>query len=99
MKSKMRKTYGMKRYKIILFMILVLGRVDFILAQEENLNIFDRWIEWTDGNNMLAHHLNQQAFALLDTRDIKVAGLKTREDWETRKRMLKEILLKTVGPF
>ena len=31
-------------------------------AQEENLNVFDRWTEWSDGNNMLIHHLNDQAF-------------------------------------
>ena len=26
-----------------------------ISAQEENLNVLERWIEWSDGPNMLIH--------------------------------------------
>ena len=68
-------------------------------AEKENLNLFDSWIEWTDGKNMLVHHLNKQAFAYLDIRDKEIAGLKTKEDWINRQKKVKEILMKTVGPF
>ena len=69
------------------------------MGQEENLNVFDNWIKWTDGKNMLVHHLNEQAFAYLDTRDEKIAGLKTKEDWVNRQKEVQDILMKIVGPF
>ena len=49
------------------FLILLLGSSlsSELVAQEENLNVLDRWIEWSDGENMLIHHLNRQAFGYL----------------------------------
>lgn len=88
-----------KSIKISLFIILIMFKVDFVFGQSENLNVFDRWIEWTDGKNMLVHHLNKQAFEYLDKRDKEIASLKTKEDWVSRQKKVKEILMKTVGPF
>lgn len=70
-----------------------------LFAQDENLNVFDRWVEWSDGKNMLQHHLNDRAFELLDVRDREIAGLKTSEDWIARQKKVKDILMKIVGPF
>jgi dienelactone hydrolase len=83
---------------IILIFIL---RNSTVSCQEakENLNVFSDWIEWSDGRNMLVHHLNKQAFALLDNRDREIAGLKTREEWIDRQKKMREILVNTVGPF
>jgi len=68
-------------------------------AQEENLNVFDRWIEWSDGNNMLMHHLNDQAFKLLDQRDSEIEGLTSKNDWISRQKKVNDILQNIVGPF
>jgi dienelactone hydrolase len=68
-------------------------------AGEENLEVLSRWVEYSDTENMLIHHLNQLAFGCLDLRDKKVAGLETKEDWLKRQREIKEKLLKLVGPF
>src|SRR5665648_734894 len=99
----MRKTLLIKSIKISLFIVLIISKAYFVFGQEENLkenlNLFDNWIEWTDGNNMLVHHLNKQAFVYLDIRDKEIAGLKTKEDWINRQKKAKDILLKTVGPF
>jgi len=99
----MRKTLLIKSIKISLFIVLIISKAYFVFGQDENLkenlNLFDSWIEWTDGNNMLVHHLNKQAFAYLDIRDKEIAGLKTKEDWINRQKKVKDILLKTVGPF
>ncbi len=83
----------------ILILVLVLLKNNTAFAQEENLNVFDNWREWSNGENMLVRHLNKQAFAYLDARDKEIAGLKTKENWESRQDKVKDILIKTVGPF
>lgn len=95
----MKKTVLIKSIKISLFIALIVFKTDFVTGQGENLNVLDNWIEWTDGNNMLVHHLNKQAFVYLDIRDKEIAGLKTKEDWINRQKKVKDILMKTVGPF
>ena len=84
------------------FLILLRGTSPYssqLVAQEENLNVLDRWIEWSDGPNMLIHHLNRQAFDHLDLRDGEVAGLTTEADWRKRQEKVRETLLSLVGPF
>src|SRR5450759_2269814 len=97
----MKRMRLLKSIKISLFIVFIMSRTDFVSgqAEKENLNLFDSWIEWTDGKNMLVHHLNKQAFAYLDIRDKEIAGLKTKEDWINRQKKVKDILMKTVGPF
>jgi dienelactone hydrolase len=68
-------------------------------AETEDLSILKDWIEWSDGKNMLVHHLNRQAFSYLDERDREIAELKTSEDWTARQKKVKEVLMKLVGPF
>ncbi len=88
-----------KSITVSLFLLFLYPGNYFLMAQEENLNVFDRWIEWSDGNNMLIRHLNQQAFAYLDARDKEVQELHSSADWELRQEKVKNILLETVGPF
>ena len=84
---------------ILFLLFFISGISSSAFAQQEDLNVFSRWVEWTDGKNMLIHHLNSQAFAYLDQRDREIAGLKTREDWLNRQGKVKEILLRILGPF
>jgi len=95
----MKKMQLLKSIKISLFIVFIMSWTDFVSGQAENLNVLYNWIEWTDGNNMLIHHLNKQAFAYLDIRDKEIAGLKTKEDWINRQKKVKGILMNTVGPF
>ncbi len=84
------------------FLILLFGFFlpsSQLAAQDENLNVLDRWIEWSDGPNMLIHHLNRQAFDSLDLRDREIAGLSTEADWRRRQGKVKKTLLSLVGPF
>jgi len=83
----------------ILLIILFVIKTDPVVCQDEDLNIFTRWIEWTDGSHMLVHHLNKQAFSFLDKRDKVIAGLKTKEGWTDRQKNAREVLMKIVGPF
>ena len=83
----------------LIFMFFLLVKTNFTYAQKENLNILDRWIEWSDSKNMLIYYLNKQAFGYLDIREQEIAKLKTKADWIKRQEKVKEILNKIVGPF
>ncbi len=86
--KKMKKILLLKRIQFGLILVFILSKIDPAIGQEaiqkENLNVFDSWIDWTDGKDMLVHHLNKQAFAYLDARDKEIAALKTKEDWIKR---------------
>ncbi len=82
-----------------LFLVFILSKPDTVMGQEENLKLFDNWIEWSDGKNMLIHYLNEQAYRYLDARDREIAGLKTKEDWINRQKRVKDILNNIIGPF
>ena len=88
-------------YFVLVFLFFLITHTFFVFAQaeKEDLNVFDRWVEWTDGRNMLVHHLNKQAFAYLDARDKEIAGLKTKDDWLKRQKKVRDIFMKIVGPF
>ncbi len=95
----MKKSYLIFIYRTLFFLVFFLLKNSAAFAQEENLSVFERWREWADGENMLMHHLNKQAFTYLDIRDNEVADLETKADWTKRQQIVKNILRKTVGPF
>ncbi len=84
---------------VLFFLLFFLINADFTAAQEENLNVLNRWIEWSDGGNMLIRHLNKQAFTYLDIRDREISKLNTKVDWMKRQEKVKDILMRIVGPF
>jgi cephalosporin-C deacetylase-like acetyl esterase len=84
---------------IFLFLVILSFPTRNLFAQQENLDVLNRWIEWSDGGSMLIRHLNRQAFAYLDARDIDVARLTTRADWERRQQHVRNTLMDIVGPF
>ncbi|UCD51235.1 MAG: acetylxylan esterase, partial [Phycisphaerales bacterium] len=65
----------------------------------EELRVFHRWIEWSDGGAMLLKHLNAEAFRHLNERDRVVASLRSATNWKRRKRETYEKLTDIVGPF
>lgn len=83
-------------FLLIVFILLI---NNYVIAQEENLKVFERWRAWSDGENILVRHLNKQAYTYLDVRDKEIADLQTKADWTSRQKKMKEVLMKTVGPF
>jgi len=84
---------------ILFFTFILIIKSSFVFAQEENLEVFSQWIDWTDGENMLIHHLNNQAFGYLDIRDEEISKLKSKVDWIKRQKKVKDKLMEIVGPF
>lgn len=68
-------------------------------AEQEDLTVLTRWIEWSDGSKMLLHHLNRDAFALLDKRDLAIADLDSQNEWMKRQQYVKQTLLELMRPF
>ncbi len=93
------KTTSYPKHLIIFLFTLFLFLPENISAQQENLDVLSRWVEWSDGGTMLVRHLNRQAFAYLDVRDSEVARLRTRADWVKRQQKVRDILMETIGPF
>ena len=82
---------------LVLSIVTLLGSVGVDAAEE--LRVFHRWIEWSNGGAMLLQHLNAEAFRLLDERDRVIAGLESAEDWKQRQEHVRQALMDVVGPF
>lgn len=88
-----------KQIQIIVAIVMGVSASHLALGQEENLNVFDRWLAWSDGKSMLVRHLNEQAFRYLDERDKEIASLKTKQNWTKRQEKVRNVLADIVGPF
>ncbi|RIH63918.1 xylan esterase [Mariniphaga sediminis] len=71
----------------------------YMYSQEENLKVFDGWVEWSNGENMLQLYLNRQAYQLLDKREQQITQLKNKQDWILRQQKVKSTLSAIVGAF
>ncbi|NOY96163.1 MAG: prolyl oligopeptidase family serine peptidase, partial [Chlorobi bacterium] len=94
----------MKSIKIYLQITLIFFSLEVFLisplvAQEENLNVLEDWVEWSNGANMLPLHLGEQAYKLLDRREQEISLLKDEKDWLARQKKVKGLLMDAVGPF
>ncbi len=83
----------------LILLVLSAGSHTALFAQKEDLSLLSGWIEWSDSRNMLNHHLNDRAFALLDARDKTIASLTSMEDWIRRQQEVKRRLNEITGPF
>lgn len=67
-----------------------------VIRGESNNN---SWLQYSDVQNSLYHHLANQAYELLDQRAEEIAGLNTLSDWQERQKSLRETFSDIVGPF
>jgi cephalosporin-C deacetylase-like acetyl esterase len=70
-----------------------------VCAQNEDLTVLQRWVEWSDASNRLQLHLNRLAFEHLARRQETLAALQSAEDWRGRQRQIRETLHRIMGPF
>ena len=99
MKNNNYKKEGKQLPTFIFIFAFLLINGTSVFGQQEDLRILDKWINWKDSDHMLINFLNRQAFDYLDMRDEEVSNLKTGTDWLKRQKKVKDILMKTVGPF
>lgn len=77
----------------------VKNAIGFLSQEEENLTVLQKWIRWNNPGSLLINYLTKQAGNYYDIRDKEIAKLKTRNDWIGRQKIVKEKLMKLVGPF
>ncbi len=88
-----------RREYITVFFFCFFINVSRGFAQKENLDVFQQWVIWNNAGSMLIHDLIGQANDYYTLRDGEIAKLKTRSDWQKRQVLVKDKLLKLVGPF
>jgi len=74
-------------------------KVDSTKREEENLNVFQRWIKWNNPGSLVLNHLNKQAEDYYKIRDNELARLKTKNDWIKRQQVVKNKLNELIGTF
>jgi hypothetical protein len=92
---------GKHKFSIILF-LLFFCHFSFglkTIAQDDLDVIKNKWIEYSDAQNSLYHHLASQAYSLLEKRSTGVAGIKDLSGWQERQKYIRETLMKITGPF
>jgi cephalosporin-C deacetylase-like acetyl esterase len=70
-----------------------------LVPDEENLNVFQQWLKWSNSGSLMIHHLTSQAVDHYEKRDRDIAKLKTKSEWKSRQDLVKEKLMQMVGPF
>jgi cephalosporin-C deacetylase-like acetyl esterase len=68
-------------------------------SQQEDFQILNKWIRWSDSGSLLINHLNKQAGDYCDLRNREIAQLRTASDWTKRQGKVRDILAKLCGPF
>jgi len=85
----------------IFFLFAVLFASSTIKAQKEfdGIRGTHNWPEFSDAPNALYHHIANQAYADLDKRSQKIAGIHTLVGWQQRQQWLKKTLQEVIGSF
>ena len=89
--------------KLIVYLLIIyffeIINTGTVKAQEENLKVIERWMQYSDSPNALYHHLSSQAYEYLYKRSSEVAKIKTKEQWVERQKNVHKTLMDIVGPF
>ena len=69
------------------------------LRTQEDLNVINSWIHFTDAPNALYHHLEKQAIDLLKKRTEHINSINTLAGFKKRQETVRKTLMKIVDPF
>lgn len=67
-------------------------------AQQE-LDVLQKWMQYSDAPNSLYHHLAAEAFVHLEKRAEAISALQSPAQWEQRRQWLRKTLQEAVGAF
>jgi len=66
---------------------------------QEDVNLFDFWKFYTDSENVMYKNSCNLAFKQLQEREASIGQLHTRSDYLARQEVVKDKLMKLIGPF
>ncbi len=87
----------MKKYKQLAWFLL-LTIYNPIQAQDD-VSLFKYWQYYSDIENSLYKHFCSEALDQLELRKNEIENLNTKTDWQQRQSLVREKLLKIIGPF
>ena len=86
-------------FKIVFITSIFSVLLSIRVKAQNDFDVIDNWIQFSDAPNSLYHDLANQAYNLLEKRKEKVADLHSLSDWQQRQQWIHKKLLKVVGPF
>ena len=89
---------GILRSGLILLLVFVCIN-DRAYSQEDLDVIKNKWLEFSDSQNALYHHLTDEAYDLLKQRTETISRYKDLADWKQRQVMIRKTLIEIVGPL
>src|SRR5665647_2356876 len=96
---KIRPSVYLKHILPVLLSLFIGSNALKAQKTENELNVIQSWIHFSDAPNSLYHHLAGEAFNFLDKRANNIAALHSLSDWEKRQELVRKTLLDIVGPF
>ena len=83
-------------FALSMFILLTNGRGN---AQNELDVIRNNWLRYSDAPNSLYHYLTGEAFELLESREGKIAQIKTKDELLQRQAKVRQTMWEILGPF
>ncbi|MBK9389804.1 MAG: acetylxylan esterase [Bacteroidetes bacterium] len=81
---------------IVLLIVLACSNLG---AQNELDVVKNSWLQYSDIQNSLYHHLADQAIDLLAKRSAEIKNINTLQEWQKRQDYIRTTLTEIVGPF
>jgi dienelactone hydrolase len=99
--SKMVNKHHTKYYSVlkIIFIALAILFKNTRLDAQDDLNIINKWLQFSDASNSLYHYLSGEAYQLLNYRTQKIAQLHSLQEWKERQVTVQKTIWNTLGPF
>ncbi len=92
----MKKTKGLILLIVFWFSMTICS---LLIAQNEDLSVMKDWNKYTDKENVLYHHMSEEAFQYLQERTEALSQVSNLSDWQKRQALVKKKLMEIVGPF
>lgn len=87
-------------FKIIFILSLVAFLNSGIVNAQDELDVIrGNWLQYTDAPNSLYHFLTGEAFKMLESRDVKIAQIRTKDELLQRQLELRKTMWEILGPF
>ncbi|MEF8984777.1 MAG: alpha/beta hydrolase family protein [Bacteroidales bacterium] len=79
--------------------LVLLVTAGSIRAQEDFDVVRNEWLQYSDAPNSLYHHLTGQAYELLESREERIKGLQTEDEWRQRQKEVRSTMWEILGSF
>ena len=80
-------------------LVVIFFLLNGIVHAQDNLNVIQSWLKYSDATNSLYRHITGEAYQMLENRRDEVSGIDALSDWHNRQKRIRETLMDIAGPF